>query len=177
MFSGKSEELMRRLRRHEVAGRKVILLRPDIDDRYDRRYVVSHNGTKMLSHYISPHFEDILKEIQYFEVIGIDEIQFFDVERSTKEFINKIIESEKIVISSGLDMDFRGNPFGEVPYLMALADSVTKLNAVCNKCGKDAVHTQRLIDGEPAPFSGPTIKVGAREEYEARCRECFEPRP
>lgn len=170
MFSGKTEELIRRLRREQIGQKSVILFKPSIDTRYGED-VTTHNGVS----FAASVCEDSLfsREGKFKEVIGIDEVQFFD----PKEALNDILwlaNNDYKVIVSGLDMTYRQEPFGIVPELMAYADSVTKLSAVCHKCGADAIYTQRLIDGKPASFSGDTIVVGGLEVYEARCRGCFE---
>lgn len=175
MFSGKTEELMRRLRRAEYARQKVLTIKHHIDDRKSFTCISSHTGQKREAQPIenSPQSFDKILELaqQNISVIGIDEVQFFP-----KEIISvicKLINSGKRIIATGLDLDFRGEPFGIVPTLMAIADNVTKLKAICVRCGKDAYNTQRLINGEPAKYNDPTIMVGASEFYEARCRNCF----
>lgn len=174
MFSGKTEELLRRLRREEIAGRSIALVRPAIDTRYEWGYVTSHNGQKLEAKNLDNSY--YLYEIAFEEsidVIGIDEGQFFD--SSLVEYISAALENNKKVIICGLDKDFATQDFGPMPRLMVLADRVDKLTAVCNKCGSDdASFTQRLVDGKPAAFDGPTILVGGTESYEARCRDCFE---
>lgn len=169
MFSGKSEELMRRLRRAQIAGRTVALFKPKVDSRYKRTSVVSHAGREMEALEINSA-ERLLVDTLGFDVVGIDEVQFLE---GIVKPIEKMVERQ-VVIVSGLDMTFRREPFGDLPVLLALADEVHKLTAVCHSCGADATLTQRLIDGKPAPFSGPTVQVGGLESYEARCRRCFE---
>ncbi len=175
MFSGKTEELMRRLKRAEYAKQRVLTIKHHIDDRKSYASIVSHNGQMREACPIDNHPTSFLKILELvdesIDVIGIDEIQFFP-----KEIINIIctlIDNGKRVLVAGLDLDFRGEPFGIVPLLLAIADSVTKLKAICVLCGKDAYHTQRLINGEPARYNDPVIMVGASEYYEARCRDCF----
>lgn len=175
MFSGKTEELLRRLRRAEYAKQKVLTIKHHIDDRKSFTCIASHTGQKREAtpvEHTSESFEKIIEMAQAdVSVIGIDEVQFFP-----KEIINiicKLIDMGKRVIVSGLDLDFRGEPFGIMPILMAVADNVMKLKAICVRCGKDAYHSQRLINGEPAKYNDPTIMVGASEFYEARCRNCF----
>jgi len=174
MFSGKTEELIRRLRRAEIAGKKVILFKPLIDDRYNSEVVTTHDGRTMCSHNITwsrDMVDYVVKESPV--VVGIDEAQFLD--EMIDLFIDQMIQKGIKVIVSGLDKDFSLQNFGKIPRLMVMADRVDKLTAVCNKCGADdASFTQRLLNGKPAPFDGPTILVGGMESYEARCRGCFE---
>lgn len=170
MYSGKSEELMRRLRRDRIAGRRVVLFKPTIDNRFEEDYVVSHNGAVM-----EAIRADTGREVLWdtsFEVFGIDEIQFFD--EHILGAIKVLVEDEKRVIVSGLDMTFRREPFGVMPELLSIAESVTKLSAVCHRCGDEAYFTQRLTDGHPSNFDEPTVEVGGLDSYEARCRNCFE---
>lgn len=169
MFSGKSEELMRRLRRLQIAGYTVGLFKPDIDHRYKREKVVSHNGAEMSAITIRSVPDLYIQAIGY-DVVGVDEIQFFDNVVSIVQDLTK----KSIVIVSGLDMTYRAEPFGDIPTLLAIAERIDKLSAVCHNCGADATRTQRLLDGKPAPFSGPTVQVGGIESYEARCVRCFE---
>ena len=171
MYSGKTEELLRRLRREEVAGKSVILFKHNIDDRYSESEVKTHNGSSMKA--INSHF-GVQALGEDYDVIGIDEAQFFIGAILLSE-INFLVQGlDKKVIVTGLDMDFRREPFGIVPTLMALADRVDKLSAVCQVCGEDAIFTQRLIDGVPTT-EGDTILVGGKESYEARCRKDFTP--
>lgn len=171
MYSGKTEELLRRLRRSQIAGKSINLLRPSIDNRYSEVELISHNGTRMKSRPIETigdlHTQTIGSAV---DVVGIDEVQFLD-ERFAHEI--QWISHYRHLIVTGLDTNYRNEPFGIVPFLLAVADKADKLSAVCHVCGGDATKTQRLVDGEPAPFSGPEILVGARDSYEARCRECF----
>ena len=175
MFSGKSEELMRRLRRAEYAKQNVLTIKHQIDNRSSQATISTHNGSKRLAFNIDNNKENIKKILELannnIHVVGIDEIQFFPKE--IIEVITTLIESGKRVIVAGLDLDFKGEPFGIVPTLMAIADSVLKLKAICVACGKDAHHTQRIINGKPAKYDDPIIMVGAKECYEARCRDCF----
>ncbi|MEC1601387.1 thymidine kinase [Bacillus halotolerans] len=168
MFSGKSEELIRRVKRATYAKQEVRVFKPVIDNRYSEDAVVSHNGTSMTSYAISSA-EDIWNHIsESTDVIAVDEVQFFD--RSIIGVLSSLADKGYRVIAAGLDMDFRGEPFGVVPDIMAIAESVTKLQAVCSVCGSPASRTQRLIDGKPASYDDPVILVGASESYEARCR-------
>ena len=171
MFSGKSEELIRRLRRAEIAGQRALIVKPRIDDRYDIGHVVSHAGAKMRAVAVTaPH--DIPGLAENYDVVGIDEVQFFD--SSIIAVALSLAESGTRVVVSGLDQDFRRLPFGPMPELLAHAEFVDKLQAVCHRCGGTATTTQRLVDGRPAPYSGETIVVGALDSYEARCRDCHE---
>lgn len=172
MFSGKSEELIRRLRRAKIAQQSVIIFKPHIDNRYGLEYVVSHDGSKLDAKPLS-NVHDILtitNELRA-NVIGLDETQFFAPEIVT--VICQLIQQGKRVIVAGLDRDFRGAPFGCMPALLAIADKVTKLQAICTQCGHDAHFSQRLINGNPAKFDDPIIMLGAQEAYQARCRGCY----
>ncbi|MGQ8965573.1 thymidine kinase [Bacillus subtilis] len=172
MFSGKSEELIRRVKRATYAKQEVRVFKPVIDNRYSEAAVVSHNGTSMTSYAISSA-ADIWDHIsESTDVITVDEVQFFDQE--IVEVLSSLADKGYRVIAAGLDMDFRGEPFGVVPNIMAIAESVTKLQAVCSVCGSPASRTQRLIDGKPASYDDPVILVGASESYEARCRHHHE---
>lgn len=172
MFSGKSEELIRRVKRATYAKQEVKVFKPAIDNRYSEEAVVSHNGISMTSHVISSSAElwDHISEST--DVIAVDEVQFFG--ESIIGDLSSLADKGYRVIAAGLDMDFRGEPFGVVPNLMAVAESVTKLQAVCSVCGSPASRTQRLIDGKPASYDDPVILVGASESYEARCRHHHE---
>lgn len=172
MFSGKSEELIRRVRRTQFAKQKIAVFKPKIDNRYSHESVVSHNGTAVTAMPIANSteiFQHINPEI---DVIAIDEIQFFDQE--IVQVVQHLADSGYRVIVAGLDQDFRGEPFGQMPALMAIAENVTKLQAVCAVCGSPASRTQRLINGKPASYDDPIILVGASEAYEPRCRHHHE---
>jgi thymidine kinase len=171
MFSGKSEEMIRRLRRAEIAGQKVLLFKPRIDDRYDAHDVVSHAGVRMAAIPVDGSVELIARSRGY-EVIGVDEVQFF--ETSIVDAALSLADGGMRVIAAGLDQDFRRQPFGPMPELLARAEFADKLQAVCHRCGGPATTTQRLVDGRPAPYSGETIVVGSLDSYEARCRDCHE---
>jgi thymidine kinase len=171
MFSGKSEEMIRRLRRAEIAGQRVVLFKPNLDDRYDAADIVSHAGARMRGVPVSSSRE-LLARAHEAEVVGIDEVQFFDHEIVAGALA--LAEKGVRVVAAGLDQDFRRLPFGPMPALLAHAEFVDKLQAVCHRCGGPATTTQRLVDGEPAPYSGETIVVGANEQYEARCRGCHQ---
>jgi thymidine kinase len=172
MFSGKSEEMIRRLRRAEIAGQRVLIIKPLIDDRYDVGHVVSHAGAKMRA-VTATSSDEVLRLAGTYEAIGIDEVQFFDL--GIVEAIDSLVRKGARVVAAGLAQDFRGLPFGAMPTLLCVAEFVDKLEAVCHRCGGPATMTQRLVDGAPAPFAGETIQVGALDSYEARCRACFEP--
>lgn len=176
MFSGKTEELLRRLRREEIAGREVRLFKPIIDTRTSKDSVKSHNGTIKVAQTVESSWdiEDyIVSQNHPTDVVGIDEAQFFD--SYLPLYVGGLLLDKKKIIVCGLDKDFATEGFGPMPTLMLMADRLDKLTAVCNKCGADdASFTQRLIDGKPAKFDGPTILVGGTESYEARCRDCFE---
>ncbi|WP_427337876.1 thymidine kinase [Caloranaerobacter sp. DY30410] len=168
MYSGKSEELIRRLRRAQIARQKIQVFKPSIDDRYSVDEVVSHNGEKIKAIPVK-NSDEIYKLLsEDTEVVGIDEVQFFD--DGIIDLCRHLADKGLRVIVAGLDMDFRGEPFGPTPSLMAIAEFVDKLTAVCVICGHPANRTQRLINGEPANYNEPTILVGAKESYEARCR-------
>jgi len=171
MFSGKSEELIRRLRRAEIAGQRALIVKPQIDDRYDIGHVVSHAGAKMRAVAVSRP-GDVPGLADDYDVVGIDEVQFFQPEIVFA--IEALVERNKRVVASGLDQDFRGLPFGPMPELLCRAELVDKLQAVCHRCGGPATMTQRLVDGFPASADGATIVVGALDSYEARCRACHE---
>lgn len=172
MFSGKSEELIRRIRRASYANMSIRVFKPAIDNRYDDQSVVSHNGTTIMARPIK-HAEEIFEHVDdTVEVVGIDEVQFF--EESVIEIAEQLANRGILVIVAGLDTDFRGEPFGPMPRLMALSEYVTKLNAICPVCGSPATRTQRLIDSKPASYDDPIILVGASESYEPRCRHHHE---
>jgi thymidine kinase len=171
MFSGKSEELIRRLRRAEIAGQRALIVKPRIDDRYDIGHVVSHAGAKMRAVAVARP-EDVPGLADGYDVIGIDEVQFFPAEIVL--VIDVLVERGTRVVAAGLDQDFRGLPFGPMPELLCRAELVDKLQAVCHRCGGPATMTQRLVDGYPASADGATVVVGALDSYEARCRSCHE---
>ena len=170
MFSGKTEELIRRVRRAQIARQKVQVFKPSLDDRYTLEKVTSHNGMGLDATLIT-EAREILDWVEPdTAVVAIDEVQFFDW--TIAGVCNTLAENGKRVIVTGLDMDFRGEPFGPMPLLMAEAERVDKLSAICVVCGAPASRTQRLIDGQPASYDDPVIMVGASEVYEARCRHC-----
>jgi thymidine kinase len=172
MFSGKTEELIRRVRRARIAKQKVQVFKPALDARYHSEQVASHNGL----HWEAVPVGDAREILERLEpdttVVAVDEAQFFDWELS--KLCTELAEGGVRVILAGLDMDFRGEPFGPMPLLMAEAEEVSKLQAICVVCGAPASRTQRLIDGLPAAYDDPIILVGGSESYEARCRHCHE---
>ena len=172
MFSGKSEELIRRLRRAKIAQQKVITFKPHVDNRYALEYVVSHDGNKVEARPLL-NVADINEIVaaNNANVIGIDEAQFFS--HDLVNVVCQLINENRRVIVAGLDLDFRGTPFGCMPLLLAIADKVSKLQAICTQCGHDAHFTQRLVNGNPARFDDPIIMIGAQEAYQARCRGCY----
>jgi thymidine kinase len=167
MFSGKSEELIRRLRRAEIGRQRVQIFKPVIDQRYARNGIVSHSGLEIPSELVQSGTEILEKVAPRTEVVGIDEAQFLG--ESIVEACSRLAEAGKRVIVTGLDTDFMGRPFEPMPRLLAVAEEITKLLAICMRCGNPAVHTQRLVASEEL------IVVGAGGMYEARCRRCFEP--
>ncbi len=172
MFSGKSEELIRRVRRAEIARQKVQVFKPAIDTRYGHGAVTAHSGASRQA--VSVRGVAELEKGLHPDttVVAIDEVQFF--EPDVVDLCRRLAESGVRVIVAGLDQDFRGEPFGVVPVLLAEAEVVDKLQAICVVCGAPASRTQRLIDGSPAAYDDPVILVGASEVYEARCRRCHE---
>lgn len=171
MFSGKSEELIRRLKRSQLAKQNVVAFKHSLDERTHIEYVVSHNGNKIKA--IPTDNPNIILSLvsDDIDVIGIDEVQFFD--QKIVNVICQLVETGKRIIAAGLDLDFKQVPFGPVPLLLAIADHVTKLKAICIECGNDAHFTQRLVNAKPAKYDDPTIMVGAQEKYQARCRNCY----
>jgi len=174
MSCGKTEELLRRLKRAKIANKSVKVFSPIIDTRAPKNHIQSRNGALLEAIKISDPYEifDYL-DGKEFEVIGIDEIQFFD-----SRIINVVQELNKInkkIIASGLDLDFKAEPFGSMPELLCIADRVDKLTAICMKCGSEyGNRTQRLINGKPADRNSPLIMIGGDESYEARCINCYE---
>lgn len=174
MSCGKTEELLRRLRRAKIANKNVKIFSPAIDTRSKRNHIESRNGLTQLA-IVVKDTEELLSYVDFEndEVIGIDELQFFD--DAILDAVKKLINSNIKVIASGLDLDFKGDPFGVMPVALSLADRVDKLTAICMKCGSEyAVRTQRLIDGKPADKNSPLIMVGGDDTYEARCLRCYE---
>jgi thymidine kinase len=174
MFCGKTEELIRRVRRAQIARQKVQVFKPTIDTRYTEREVTSHNGVQIQAMPVE-NVTQIQAQIEEdTTVVALDEAQFFD--DTIVALCEKLAIQGVRVIVAGLDMDFRGEPFGPMPALMARAERVDKLQAICVVCGGPASHTQRLINDQPAAYDDPIILVGASEVYEARCRGCHEVR-
>jgi thymidine kinase len=173
MFSGKSEELMRRVRRAVLARRRCQVFKSHLDARYGGiQSVGSHDGARILAEPVSSSV-DLAERIRPdTQVVAIDEVQFLDL--GLVPVVNALADQGVRVIVAGTDMDFRGQPFGPIPQLLAVAEVIDKLHAICVKCGQLATRNQRLIDGRPAPAEGPTIQVGGLEAYEARCRRCHE---
>ncbi len=172
MFAGKTEELIRRVRRALYAGRSVQVLKHALDTRSDGTEVRSHNGALYEAGAVS-NSKELLELVEpSTDVVAIEEAQFFD--EGIVDVCNTLADRGCGVIASGLDMDFRGEPFRPMSALLAEADEVVKLRAICARCGRDASRSQRLIDGKPASALAPTILVGAQESYEARCRHCHE---
>jgi thymidine kinase len=172
MFAGKSEELIRRIKRLEYAKKKTLVFKPAIDNRYSETEVVSHSNLKTKSIAITES-KDILDYIDSTTfAVAVDEVQFLDKELLI--IAQKLALKGIRVILAGLDTDFRGEPFPMTGALMTLAEDVTKLTAICVVCGAPATKTQRMINGQPARYSDPIIKVGASEAYEPRCRHCHQ---
>ncbi len=168
MFSGKTEELIRRLRRAQIARQKIQVFKPAIDLRYTDKAIASHNGLQENAIPVN-NSEELRAHLDpTADVVAIDEVQFFD--EGIVALCNALADQGKRVICAGLDMDFRGVPFGPIPQLLAIAERVDKLQAICVVCGAAASRTQRLIGGEPAAYDDPIVLVGASEVYEARCR-------
>ena len=170
MFAGKTEELLRRIRRMQYARKNVVVFKPKIDTRYDETSVISHDKQKTASIPVDDVNEIFNHVDKSTDVIAIDEVQFLD--ESVVDIIDHLVTKGKIVLVSGLDMDFRGEPFTFMPVLMSKAEYVMKLSAVCLQCGAPATRTQRIIDGKPAKYYDPVVMIGASESYEARCRHC-----
>lgn len=168
MFSGKTDELIRRLRRATIARQKVQVFKPVIDNRYHVDKVTSHAGTVFSAIPVTCS-DDILRLLEPdTSVVGIDEAQFFDA--GIVAVAQQLADQQKRVLVAGLDTDFRGEPFGCIPVFMAIAERVDKLQAICMVCGEPACRTQRLVNGQPAHYDDPVVIVGASEMYEARCR-------
>ncbi len=167
MFSGKSEELIRRLRRSQIARKRVQVFKPALDDRYSRDEIVSHGDQRMKSEVVN-NAKEILEKLDWrSQVVGVDESNFFGPD--LVDIATRLADAGKQVIVAGLDTDFMGRPFPPMPDLLCLAESITKTLAICMRCGNPAKHTQRLVE------SADLIVVGAAGMYEARCRRCFEP--
>ena len=172
MFAGKTEELIRRINVLSYARKNILVFKPKIDDRYSTTEIASHAGSKVPCIVIS-EAKEILNHVNYdTDVVAIDEVQFFD--EDVVDICEYLADSGLRVMVAGLDKDFRGEPFGVLPDLLTRAEFVTKLTAVCAKCGAPATRTQRIINGNPASFNDPIVLVGAKEAYEPRCRHCHE---
>jgi len=172
MFSGKTDELIRRLVRAKIAKQQVQVFKPAIDVRFAAEKVKSHAGADFDAVPVENAAEILQKLAQDTTVIGIDEAQFFDA--GIVDVVQQLAESGARVLVAGLDMDFRGEPFGCMPTLLSEAERVDKLHAICMVCGDEASRTQRLVNGQPARYDEPIVIVGAAEMYEARCREHHE---
>ena len=173
MFSGKTEELLRRIRRAEIARKRLQVFKPRIDNRYGVVRVASHDGVAHDNVVVVEKASEILDHVAPdTEVVAIDEIQFYDW--AIADVCTTLADRGIRVIGAGLDQDFRGEPFGPMPLLLALAERIDKLHAICVVCGASASRTQRLIDGRPANYHDPIILVGGSESYEARCRTCHQ---
>ena len=172
MFAGKTEELIRRINVLSYAKKNIIVFKPKIDNRYSDSEIVSHSGAKVPC-LVVEKAQDILKKIEAdTEVVAIDEVQFFD--KDIVEVCEYLADKGIRVMVAGLDKDFRGESFGVMPELLTRAEFVTKLTAVCAKCGAPATRTQRLVNGKPAGFEDPIVMVGADDSYEPRCRHCHQ---
>lgn len=172
MFSGKTEELIRRLHRAQIAHQKIQVFKPKVDERYSKNTIASHNGQQVAALPVqdTAELQQLLDPTA--DLIAIDEAQFFD--KRLVLLCNQLANQGKRVICAGLDMDFRGDPFGPIPQLLAIAEHVSKLQAICMVCGGPASRSQRLINSEPAAYDDPIVLVGASEVYEARCRGCHQ---
>ncbi|HRE46892.1 MAG TPA: thymidine kinase [Aggregatilineales bacterium] len=169
MFSGKTEELLRRVRRAQIAQQRVQVFKPALDTRYGEMRITSHDGKGFEAYPCESIAEMAARLDTTATVIAIDEVQFF--EAGIVPFVEDLARRGRRVIVAGLDTDFRGEPFGQMPTLMAVAEEVTKLHAICVVCGEPACRTQRLLNGKPAHYDDPIILIGAQDSYEARCRE------
>ena len=172
MFCGKTDEMIRRLRRAAIARQNVQVFKPAIDIRYDEVKVVSHAGSHFDAIPIQSSTDIRANLAEETTVVAIDEAQFLD--DGIIDLVNELAENGLRVIVSGLDLDFRGKPFGPMPVLISQAEEVDKLHAICMVCGEDASRTQRLVNGKPAKYNDPVVIVGAEEMYEARCRKCHQ---
>lgn len=172
MFSGKTEEVIRRLERAEIAGQDVTVFKPDVDDRYGEAVIGSHRGREYDAEVVDVD-GDVAGEVRRRadgQVVAIDEVNFFD--DALVDACQALADEGYRVVAAGTDQTFRGEPFEPLPHLAAVAEYVEKRRAVCARCGDPASRNQRLIDGEPAHADDPTIVTGAEEKYEARCRDC-----
>ncbi len=170
MFCGKTEELIRRVRRAIIARQTIKVFKPQIDDRYGIQSITSHTGQSVEAVPVASSGDILALADGGATVIAIDEAQFFDM--GLIDAVQRLVDERALrVIVAGLDTDFRGEPFGPMPQLLSIAEEVLKLHAICAVCGGDASRTQRLVDGKPAAYDDPIILVGAQESYEARCRQ------
>lgn len=169
MFCGKTDEMIRRLRRATIAQQNVLVFKPGFDVRYEKEKVMSHAGNEFDAIPIDSTSEIFQRMSEDVTVVAIDEAQFFD--EDIVPVCQRLVDQGLRVIVAGLDMDFRGEPFGHMPTLLAQAEEVDKLYAICMECGGPGTRTQRLVDGEPADYDDPVVIVGASEMYEARCRK------
>lgn len=175
MFAGKTEELLRRLRRAEIADQDIEVFKPDVDNRYETKKVGTHNGKSWEATVVPTDesgMETLVETGREYDIVAIDELNFF--EEVAVPAIKELASDGTRVIISGTDQTFRGEAFTPVHTVMAIADEVSKLNAICECCGGTATMNQRLLDGSPAPEDSPTVYVGGSESYEARCRRCHE---
>src|SRR5690554_1555032 len=172
MFAGKTEELIRRIRRLEIAKQKFLVFKPAVDNRYSNDEIVSHNNNSKNAINVKDSSEILKHIIDDVQVVIIDEAQFFD--DGVVEIVDRLADQGKRVIVGGLDRDFRGNPFGPMPKLLAIAEVVTKLTAICSVSGIPATRTQRLINGKPAHYDDEIVLIGAKESYEPRARNKHE---
>jgi thymidine kinase len=173
MFSGKTEELLRRVRRATIARKRVQVFKSHLDDRYAGLWAVSsHDRRTFEATPVDSSTQILLRLDPMAQVIAIDEVQFLD--EGIVKVVSDLADRGRRVIMAGIDTDFRGEPFGPMPQLMAMAEVVDKLHAICVLCGSPASRTQRLLEGKPAPYDSPTIMVGAADSYEARCRACHQ---
>jgi thymidine kinase len=171
MFSGKSEELIRRVRRAVIAKKRVQVFKSHLDARYAGLYSIStHDGGIVEAEPVDSSEEIVTRRRPETEVLAVDEVQFLD--DGIVSVANTLADQGVRIVLAGIDMDFRGLPFGPMPALLAIAEMVDKLQAICVVCGEPASRNQRLVNGRPAPWDSPTIMVGGRESYEARCRYC-----
>jgi len=170
MFCGKTEELIRRVRRAIIARQTIKVFKPQIDDRYGIQSITSHTGQSVEAVPVASSADILELADGGATVIAIDEAQFIDM--GLIDVVQRLVDERALrVIVAGLDTDFRGEPFGPMPQLLSIAEEVLKLHAICAVCGGDASRTQRLVDGKPAAYDDPIILVGAQESYEARCRQ------
>lgn len=165
MFSGKTEELIRRLKRAKIANLKVEIFKPSVDTRYDAEKIVSHDANSVLSMPVQQS-KQILNHVEEVDVIGIDEAQFFDM--GLVAVVEELALKGKRVVIAGLDMDYKGVPFGPMPHLLSVAEYITKVHAICSHCGALASHSYRLASEESQ------VLLGEKDSYEPRCRTCYE---